>query len=97
NLGDAAAFPRRVDRDEAVHLAVEAHALDDLSAIRLERAAVVVQLDARHPRDQSIGDARREVAAQRRILAFLPPTGYDVVAFGELVEQTRDVGRIVLQ
>ena len=51
-----------VDRDEAVHLAVELHALDDVPAVGLERAAVVVQVHAGDDGDEPVGDAAREVA-----------------------------------
>ena len=97
HLGDARARPLGVDRDEPVHLAVEAHRLEDLAAVGLERAAVVVQAQPADAADQPVGDARRQLAGERRVLAVLAPAGDDVVALLELVEQARDVGRIVLE
>ena len=88
--------PRRVHRDEAVHLAVELHVLDDLAAVRLERAAEVVERDARDAGDDPVGDPRRQ-HAHGVVLPVLAPAADDVVALVELLEQARDVVRIVLQ
>ena len=46
----------RKRRYEAVHLSVEPQVLDDLGAIRLQRAAAVVEADARDAADQPVGD-----------------------------------------
>ena len=48
-----------------MHLAVEARLGDDVRAIRLQRAAVVVQAHAGHPADQPVRDPRREPAHER--------------------------------
>ena len=45
-LGDARPLPCRIDRDEAVHLAVKADILDHLAPVGLQRAAVIVQRHA---------------------------------------------------
>src|SRR5690606_24260169 len=50
-LGDTRADEARHHRDEAVHLTVQAHFLDDLAPHRLERAAVVVQAHVGGPAD----------------------------------------------
>ena len=97
HLGHARALLRGEDGDEAVPLAVEVHAGEHAAPVGLERAAVVVQLDARQPRDEGVGRPRRQAARHQGVLALAPPAGDDVVAFVELGEQHRDVGRIVLQ
>ena len=65
DLGQAHAHPRRDRGDEAVHLAVEAQAARDLAAHHLERAAVVVQVDAGRPRDQPVREERRDPLRER--------------------------------
>jgi hypothetical protein len=97
DLGHPRAVPRRIDRHEAVHLAVELHVLDHLAAVGLERATVVVQGNAGHERDQAIGDAAGKVAAQRVVLPVLAPARAHVEALVQLGEQQRDVLRVVLE
>ena len=97
DLRDLAARPRRVDGDEAMHLAIEVHVLDDALAIRLERAAVVVDVDAADARDEPVRNDRGESAREQLVLAVFAPAADDVEALVHLGEQARDVGRIVLQ
>ena len=54
NLGDAGAGHVGERRQEAMHLAVEPRLLDDLRAVGLERAAVVVQADAGDASDEPV-------------------------------------------
>jgi hypothetical protein len=96
HLGDARPFPDGVDRDETVHLAVETHVFEDLPPIRLELAAIIVQRHTEQGRDQPIGDDRGKAAAERVVLANNPPARDNIEALGELVEQARDVGGIIL-
>ena len=95
-LGDARPLPGGIDRDEAVHLAVEADLLDDLAPVGLEGAAVIVERHVEQRRDQPVGDYRGQPAAERVVPPRHPPAGDDIVALGELGEEPRDVGRIVL-
>ncbi len=95
-LGHAGALPGREDRDEPVHLAVEAHAFEHPAAVGLERAPEVVQGYSRDARDQSVGEPRRDLAGDEGVVAILPPARDHVVALFELREQPRDVGRIIL-
>ena len=69
-----------------MHLAVEARLVDDLGAVRLERAAVVVEAHAGHPADQPVGDPRRQ-AADEAVLAVASPAADDVVALVDLREE----------
>jgi hypothetical protein len=62
DLSDARTFPGGVDRDETVHLAIEADILEDLATVGLEGAAVIVQRHAQQGGDQPIGDDRGEPA-----------------------------------
>ena len=57
--------PACENRNEAVHLAVEPHALDHVSSVGFERASVVMQLDAGETRDQMIGDNRGPAPRER--------------------------------
>ena len=46
DLGDARALPGGIDRDEAVHLAVEPHVLDHLAPVGFQGTAIIVQWHA---------------------------------------------------
>ncbi len=85
------------DRDKAVHLPVETKSLQRIVAVGLEGAAVIVQVNAGHPRDQSIGNIGRNGAGEFVVLAVLAPAADQVIAFIQLVEQHGDIGRVVLQ
>ena len=97
HLRHARACPRRVDGDEAVHLAVERVRLEDHAAVGLEGAAVVVQVKARDLANETVGDEARKLAAHGLVLAVLAPAGDDVVPLVELLQHRGDVGRVVLQ
>ena len=47
-------------------------------------------------RDQPIGDDRGHSAGQRIVLACHAPTRDDIEALGELGQERRDIGRVVL-
>ena len=97
-LDDRDAELARDRRQEPVHLAVQLHRLHDLGAEHLQRAAVVVQLDARRPRDQPVRDHRRQPPVDERVLAVLPPARDDVGRrLLEPIDHGADVARIVLQ
>ena len=84
--------------EKPMHLAVEVHRLDDLGAKHLQRAAVVVQLDARRARNQPVRDRRRQSAVDERVLAVFAPAGDDVRRRAlEHIDHGPDVARIVLQ
>ena len=70
-LGDPRPLPGGEDRDEPVHLAVEPDAFEHPAAIGLQRAAEVVQRDARDPGHQAVGDPRGDLAAEERVVAVL--------------------------
>ena len=55
-----------------------------------------MQIHAGAPADEAIGDLRRNAAREQRLFARLPPPRDDVVTFGHLVQQHRDVGRVIL-
>ena len=97
HLREPHAHPRRHRRDEAVHLAVEAHAPHDLGPHGLQRAAVVVEAHAGGPRDQPVGEPGGD-PLRERVLAALPPAADHVeVALLQPGHEPRDVGRVVLQ
>src|SRR4051812_23415816 len=86
-------------RDEAMQLAVEAQPANDVGAIHLERAAVVVQLDAGDARDHAVRHHRRQLARDGAVLPLLAPAGdhIDIRPLFEQIEEPRDVVRIILQ
>ena len=98
DLGDPNAHRRRHRGDETMHLAIEADALHHVGANHFERAAVVVDWDAGGPRDEPIGEERRDLLGER-IVTVLPPAADDVVALAlvELEEHGADVLRVVLK
>ena len=69
-----------------MHLAVEPRLAHDLGAVRLQRAAVVVEADAGHAADQPVRDPRRQ-APDEAVLPVPPPAADDVVALVDLLEQ----------
>ena len=95
-LADGGAHPAAQGGQEAVHLPVQGHVLEDLAAVDLEGAPVVVEADPGDPRDQGVGDLRGEPPRPERILPVVAPAAHDVVALLELVDQPRDVRRVVL-
>ena len=97
HLGDARALPRRVDGNEAVHLAVQLDVAQHVAPVGLQRAAVIVQAHAADGRDQPVGDPARQLAAELAVLPIAPPPGDDVAARVELAQKLSDVRRIILQ
>jgi hypothetical protein len=97
DLGQAHPHPRRDGRDEAVHLAIEPDPARDVATHGLERAAVVVERDARRPRDQAVREERRD-PLRERVAPRLAPAAHHVEVFAlELRHERGDVGRVVLQ
>src|ERR1041384_1752995 len=97
DFGDAASCPRGIDRDEAVHLAMELDAGQRLAPVSLQTAAVIVKLDPVQLRYKPVGNARRELTREPRVFAIFAPAGHDVVSLIQLFKQASDVGRIVLK
>ena len=86
-------------RNETVQLAVDFDVADAFAAVNLERAAVIVEVDAGHARNQAVGDHRGQLAVDVSVLAVFAPAGNDV-DFRPLIEhvqQAGNVGRVVLQ
>ena len=52
-----------------MHLAIKPDILEDLAAVGLEGAAVIVQRHPQQGRDQPVGDDRGQPAGQRIVLA----------------------------
>src|SRR5919198_4463307 len=83
-------------RNEPMQLAVEAKALDDLGAIRLQPAVEIVQAQTRDAPSNPVEDPG-ERAPRDRVAPVRLPAGDEIEALVELGEQARDLGRIVLQ
>ena len=96
HLDDGDPHPAGDGRDEPVHLAVQAEVFDHLAAVRLERAAVVVEPDAGHLGDEPVGQQGGQAPAEEPVLSVLPPPADDVVVRGQR-EEAGDVRGVVLQ
>ena len=88
-LRDPHAFLAGERGQEAMELAVQPQRLDDLRAKDLERAAVVVEPHAGRPRDQPVGDHRRQPASEEAVLPVLAPAADDVEALLDARDQRR--------
>src|SRR5436309_9177324 len=95
-LGDAEAAVVREHWNEAVELAVQAQAVDDLCAVGLQAAVHVVELHAGKSARDAVEDARED-APRKRVAPPRFPPGHQVEALVELREQAWDLRRIVLQ
>jgi len=84
-------------RQEAVHLAVQPQRLDHLGPEDLERAPVIVQRHARGPRNDPVGDNRRQAPRDEGIFPVLPPPADNVVAGLDARHHLGNVARVVLQ
>src|SRR5262249_34994909 len=92
----------RQDRDEAVELAVQAHLADDIDAVGLHAAVVVVQLDASQLAHHPVEDPTGEHLVPRVAADALPAA--DDIQFAAIRpaafeggEEARYLGWIVLQ
>jgi len=96
DLADARAVHRRVHGDEAVHFAVEARVANDVGAVGLQRAAVIVQLHAGDAADEPVGGAG-DLGPEPGVLAVLAPAADDVVValFEHVAEAADFLGRIL--
>ena len=82
-------------RQIAVHAGPQEQRLDDRRAEYLQRAAVVVQLDAGDDGDEQVGSHRRQVAREDVVLTVPAPTADDVVGLRQR-HQGREIRGIVL-
>ena len=80
-----------------MQLTVERHLLKDVAAVGLEGGAEVVDIDAAQFGHQPVGTTRRNAAQPEIVDALLAPSADNVVAFGNFLQEARDVGGIVLQ
>jgi hypothetical protein len=62
-----------------MHVGVERDRLDDLGAVRLQGAAVVLDGNAGDPPDDPVRDDRRDLPRDQLVLPLVPPTADDVV------------------
>ena len=84
-------------RDEAMELAVELDALDNLSAEGFQGAPVIMELDSRQPGNQPVSDERREPARKEPVLSILAPSADDVEAVLDLRQEKGDIPGAVLE
>src|SRR5438105_14856966 len=96
DFGAARPLPGGVDRDETMHLAIEPHVFDYLAAVRLQRAAVIVQPNMQQLGDKPIGSLRWKAPCYQLILALDSPAGDDIVSLFDFFDQSRDIRGIIL-
>ncbi len=69
----------------------------DVPSVAFQGTAVVVQMDSTDPADQTIGQARGQDSGKPGILAVLPPAVDHVVTLFELLHDTGNILRIILE
>ena len=80
-----------------MQFSVERHLLQYFAAIGLECRAEIVNIDAAELGHQPVGTPRREAAQPEVVYSILAPAADDVVSLGNLLQENRDVGWIMLQ
>ena len=73
HFGNASSELARNRGQVPVHARPEPERLDDVRAIDLQRATVVMEPYARHDADQPVGDGRRQITRQEAVLPPPPP------------------------
>ena len=81
HLGNARTDGIGVNRNEAVHFPIQAKTGDHFPPVGLERAAVIMQFHAGHPRNEPIGHARGQGAREKVVLTVKAPAADHVIAF----------------
>lgn len=70
---------------------------DDIFSVALQGASIITQMDARDSTYQPVGNPGGKDAGEERILSFPPPAADDVISLLQFLQDSRDVGRIVLK
>ena len=97
HLVDRDPEPARYGGDEPVHLAVELQVLHHFGPEGLQRASIVVKMDAGGHGDEPVRDLGWKRPGEKRVLPVLPPAAHHVESRVEPLDQARDVPGIVLQ
>jgi len=97
HLRDPCAVPVGIHRYEAVHLAVERDAFEDLAPVGLQGATVVVQVHAGRARDEAVGDAAHEIPLEGVVVAILAPSRDQVESLVQFGDNLGDVIRVILE
>jgi hypothetical protein len=84
------------DRNEAMALAVDHHFVQRFAAIALHAAVDVVQSHAGQPGGHAVVDARSD-AARQFVLAMITPSSNQVPPFPQLVDEQRQLFRLILK
>src|SRR3954469_1274420 len=95
HFGNAGTYAGRQRWNEAVLFGIEGNPIEQLAAIRLERAPVIRDWYPRKSPDQPVGNPRGHLAKEKLVLPLAPPTADQVVSFLELVDQGGNVARVV--
>src|SRR5439155_16130270 len=93
---DAKSARSRHDRDKAVHFTVQADLAKHLSPVAFHAAVVVVEMDPGHEANQSVEHAAWPDLVPRIEAELLPPAD-DVESAFDLVNESRNLGWVVLK
>jgi hypothetical protein len=97
HFGDTCSNTSRQRRNEPVLFGVEGDAVEQISSVGLERAAIVSDRYAGQPAYQSVGDPGGHLSEQQFILSLLAPSADEIVALIQFRDQRGNVSRIVLK
>ncbi len=95
-LGDPEAAVVREHGNEAVQLTVQAQAVHDLGAVRLQAAVHVVEAHSREGAGDAVEDARQDPPGQP-VASIGLPAGDQVEPLVELRQEAWDLGGVVLE
>ena len=88
DFGHARAGPAGVNRNEAMHLAIQLDVFQHFTAVGLERTAVIMQFHATDFRDQSVRQFRGQCAGDESVPTIFAPARDNVVSLIEFRQQT---------
>jgi len=95
---DISTHPGAEGWNESVHFSIEADILQDIAAVGLQGAAIVMELNARNVGNQTIREHGREAAIDKGILPVFAPAAHDsIVVRFHFFQQAGDINRIVLE
>src|SRR5215469_1173918 len=97
HFNDRSPVPGSQRRNKPVQFAVQRNLLQNRPPVRLEGGAEVMDIDAAELGHHPVRHARRQTPKPEIVDALLAPPAYDVIALGDLLEEHRDVVRVVLQ
>lgn len=89
--------PTGKDGNESMHLTVEANVPHQVPPIALQGTAVIMEMDATDPTDQSIGQPGGKDPSQPGVLPVSSPAADHIVTFLQLLHDKGNILRIILK